>query len=105
MSNQTVPHGVPGQVNIFTLDKNSSITSFGKHNRLLVFGEVNGNVSIREDLNTGPKLSNWEDRAKVASDSYQRMHPEGTWLKPHLEQHEADCIWFEYLVIPSKGSK
>jgi len=31
------PHGVLGQLNVRTLDVDSDVTGFGKHNRLVVF--------------------------------------------------------------------
>lgn len=74
------PHRVPGQINICVLDKDSSITSRGKHNRLLVFYDRSaGTIEIRED-DIGLPTATEEDRQRVACRSYQRMHPKGSRL-------------------------
>ena len=75
------PHGVPGQCNIYTLDVDSEITSFGKHNRLLVFGNRDGTVTIREDLREDLPLSTEVDRQRAAK-GYQRIHPRFSRLHP-----------------------
>lgn len=74
-----VPHGVPGQINVCVLDKESEITGFGKHNRLLVFGSLNEPVvTVREDIK-GLPLSTEVDRKKVLC-GWQRLHPRGKTL-------------------------
>ena len=81
------PHGVPGQLNALVLDVDSEVTSYGRHNRLVVFGPsitqpVEGErnvVTVREDVRPGLPMSTEEDRRRVAS-GFQRMHPKGTRL-------------------------
>lgn len=54
--------GVPGQINVYVLDVESDITTFGNHNRLLVFHNSESNqVEIRED-EIGLPSSAEEDR-------------------------------------------
>jgi hypothetical protein len=75
------PHGVEGQINIFVLDKDSDITGYGKHNRLLVFrgtGKDGFTITVREDIR-GLPLSTEDDRRAVLM-GWQRMHPRGQRL-------------------------
>lgn len=66
-------------VNIHLPDRHSDITGHGRHNRLLVFLDRDGQtVTIREDL-SGLPLSTPEDRRKVTR-GWQRMHPRGSRL-------------------------
>jgi hypothetical protein len=93
-------HGVPGQINTFILDVDSEITSFGKHNRLLVFLDPQtGHIEIRED-DIGLPSSSEEDRRKVANSSSQRMHPKSTklsFLRSELS-HSSTSIWHFYAI-------
>jgi len=74
-------HGQHGHLNVFVLDQNSEVTSFGKHNRLVVGREVeSGEIVVREDIKHGLPMSTEADRQRVAR-GYQRMHPKGTSLK------------------------
>lgn len=76
-----IPHGIPGQLNIYVLDRESDITSFGRHNRLLVSEEIRtGLIHIRED-DIGLPESTEIDRMRVACKTYQRMHPANTRLE------------------------
>lgn len=76
------PHGEKNHINVLVRDQDSEITSFGKHNRLLVFRPVGcaGIITIREDILHGLPMSTEEDRQRVAR-GYQRLHPKGTSLK------------------------
>ena len=69
-------HGIPGQLSRIVLDKESEITGYGKHNRLLVFLCGNGQVMVRED-HIGLCRSTEADRQKVLN-SPRRQHPRKT---------------------------
>lgn len=74
-------HGQKGHLNVLVLDQDSEVTSFGKHNRLVVGREVeSGEIVIREDIKHGLPMATEEDRQRVAK-GFQRMHPKGTSLK------------------------
>lgn len=98
-------HGQPGHLNVFVLDQESEVTSFGKHNRLVVGREVDsGEIVVREDIKHGLSMSTEEDRQRVAK-GYQRMHPKGTSLKliamsgPYPSgDHSHKCIEYRYVI-------
>jgi hypothetical protein len=97
-----VPHNVPNQLNKSILDIQSCVTSYGKHNRLIVFCNLNyATVTIREDIR-GLSLSNEDDRMQVACNTYQRMHPKNTSLvltdKTEYEDDFGKCIYYDYRV-------
>ena len=93
------PHGVSGQLNVYVLDKDSPITGYGAHNRLLVFQDArqSARVTIREDIR-GLPLSTEAQRQKVAA-GYQRMHARGERLT-FVESVRVDVftVNHEYLV-------
>ena len=73
-------HGLADQLNIYTLDVESDVTSFGKHNRLVVFlDNATKHIEIREDIRGLPS-STEKDRQRVAR-GCQRLHPRGTRLR------------------------
>lgn len=96
-SGQDAPHGVAGQINICVLDKDSDITGFGKHNRLLVFGSQRS-ITLREDIR-GLPLSTEDDRKKCLN-SWQRLHPKGITLEwessVEYEGHQGRSIEHSY---------
>lgn len=93
-------HGGTGQLNTHILDVDSEITSYGKHNRLIVFlDRQSGQIEIRED-DIGLPLSSEEDRRKVAHLSSQRVHPKNTKLS-FLRSEQSDSsksIWHFYAI-------
>jgi len=93
------PYGVPGQINIYVLDVDSEITSYGKHNRLLVFlDRASNQIEIRED-NRGLPASTEAYRRKIANGD-QRMHPKNTRLT-YLRSEQSDSqksIWHYYAI-------
>ncbi len=85
-------HGVPGQVNVMVLDVDSDITSYGRHNRLLVFrgtGDESHLITVREDMR-GLPMSTDDDRRRAAR-GWQRLHPVGTRLV-HVGSEEYDAM-------------
>jgi hypothetical protein len=75
--NGKTPHGIPGQFNVYVLDRESDVTNYGKHNRLLVLGNVdNGQVMVRED-HIGLPSATETDRQRVLN-GWQRQHKRGT---------------------------
>ena len=66
-------HGVPYQLNVEILDVDSEVTCYGKHNRLLVFGDGPLRVTIREDIR-GLPMSTEADRQTMAKHPAHRMH-------------------------------
>ena len=94
------PHGVPGQLNIYVLDKNADYTGFGKHNRLIVFKDIaSGEIHVRED-DIGLLPSTETQRQKVACKTFQRQHPRGSRLT--LRKTEQDparkAHWYFYQI-------
>ncbi|WP_418131440.1 hypothetical protein [Variovorax sp. 278MFTsu5.1] len=85
-----LPHGVPGQVNIYVLDKDSDITGHGAHNRILVFGHKDGTITAREDVR-GLPFSTEEQRRKVLN-GWQRQHPRNSRLKLIHQEYGGDSI-------------
>lgn len=99
------PHGVEGHVNVYVLDQESEITSYGKHNRLIVFFDrMSGCVEIREDILHGLPDSTEADRQRVAR-GYQRMHPKGSKLEllSTFDDESArgrwKCRWYRYAIV------
>lgn len=97
-----VPHGVPGQLNICVLDTDSDVTDYGRHNRLIVMGDLGPgdkvvSVTIREDLR-GLPLSTEEDRMRVAM-GWQRQHPQRTRLVFKGKEEEEHCIHWKYEIV------
>lgn len=84
MQHNRQPHGVPNQMNIFELDRHSSITSFGKHARCTVMKDVEtGKIEVRVDHTTSdPDLPapSIEQLLRVAKHSDQRLHARGERL-------------------------
>ena len=73
-------HGEEGHLNIRVRDQDSVVTGFGKHNRIVVFGELDGSmVEAREDFKWGLPTATDEQRRKVMN-GWHRMHPKGTRL-------------------------
>jgi len=94
------PHGVPGQFNVCVLDKDSDVTSFGKHNRLAVFLDRSaGSIEIRED-DIGLPWSTEADRQKVACRTYQRLHPKNSRItfQRREESPSGKNIWHIYRI-------
>lgn len=90
-------------VNTLIDDKDSEITSFGKHNRLLVSQDTEYRewISIRED-NIGLPYSTEFDRRKIAN-SWQRMPPKGkrlfyicseTYFSNGMERIQHDYLYY-----------
>lgn len=91
----TQPHGIPGQMNIYVLDRDSDITGYGTHNRLTVFGD-GGLIEVREDL-IGLPAATEAHRQRVLR-GWQRLHPRGTRLT-HTDSHTTDrSVWHTYTV-------
>lgn len=61
-------HGVSGQLNVFVLDVDSVVTSYGEHNRLCVFLPRGGEVYIREDLHGLPESTEAQRRTVALKD-------------------------------------
>lgn len=80
----SIGHGVEGQLNRLVLDVDSEVTGFGTHNRLVVFGDLDGSqVFVREDVSDDPALplsTEWQ-RLSVAHHPSHRLHPAGTTLE------------------------
>lgn len=98
-------HNQPGQVNGYVLDVDSDITSFGKHNRLLVFGTLDHKIiEIRENVR-GLPMTTETDRQRVAK-GYQRLHPRGSKLvyRSHVQwEHRGETIIdYTYDVVGAK---
>ena len=75
------PHGQPHHLNVAVLDEDSEATGYGAHNRLVVFGDVNGpGITIREDTWRGLPMSTEAQRRKVAN-GWSRLHPKGSRLR------------------------
>ena len=66
-------HGIPNQLNVEILDVDSEVTCYGKHNRLIVFGDGPMQVTIREDIR-GLPMSTEADRQTIAKHPAHRMH-------------------------------
>lgn len=69
-------HGVPGQLNVYVLDVDSEVTSFGKHNRLVVFrgtGDESDLLYLREDVRGRP-MTTETDRRRIARHPHHRLH-------------------------------
>ena len=101
------PHGISGQINVCVLDVDSDITSFGKHNRLLVFKDCkSGQIEIRED-NIGLPFSTEKDRRRVANQTYQRLHPKHTKLVFLRSEQDASTksVWHYYKINNGIGLK
>lgn len=95
------PPGIPGQLSSYVQDKDSSITSFGKHNRLIVFGDYgNGEIELREDF-IGLSYATEEDRLRVANETFQRMHPQGSQLVflGTEEGYDGKTRWHRYRIV------
>lgn len=93
-------HNMPGQLNGYVLDIDSSITSYGKHNRLLVgrgTGQEQNLVTIREDKRGFP-LSTEKDRRKVLR-GYQNPLNRGERLVYLSSTNGLTSIWHEYAAI------
>jgi hypothetical protein len=87
-------------LNVYTPDIKSDITSKGKHNRLLVFKDGNA-IEIREDYQ-GLPMSTESDRMRVANDTYQRMHGKGSYLNL-VDVFDYDgSVWYRYSIDNSK---
>lgn len=103
---QRLPHGVPGQVNIYVLDTESDITGYGKHNRLLVFMNRSARtIDIRED-NIGLGWSTEMQRRHVACKTFQRMHPRNTDLvfQHYEESADGKQRWYSYTFVPKTNA-
>lgn len=78
-------HGRPHQINGYTLDRDSSITSFGAHKRCVVFGALDGStVEVRVDDVPGDEDLPWptvEQVMAVARHQTHRVHPKGSRLE------------------------
>lgn len=91
-------HGLSGQINAYIRDIDSDITGFGKHNRLIVFGDLEGkSVTIREDLR-GLPMSTERDRRKIVN-GWVRQHPRGSKLVYVTSEGFGNSVFHEYLVV------
>lgn len=70
------PHNVPGQLNVYVLDAESEVTSYGAHNRLIVSRETTGErlLTVREDVGTGPRRATEEEVRAVLNHPAHRLH-------------------------------
>ena len=66
-------NGIPDQLNVEILDVASEVTCYGKHNRLIVFGDGPLRVAIREDIR-GLPMSTEADRQTIAKHPDHKMH-------------------------------
>lgn len=74
-------------LNYFTKDEDSEITSYGKHNRLLVFyDKKNQRIEVRED-DIGLPAAELGDAIKIAMGKH-RVHPLGYSLR-----YERCVLW------------
>ena len=106
------PHGQPNNLNLVMLDVDREITGYGKHNRLVVFGSMDGSyVHIRDDIIPGRNLATPTpaQRLKVAN-GRDRMHPRGTRLEyvSSSEPYSGSQNWASIdhmynIVRPKKG--
>jgi hypothetical protein len=110
------PHGVEGQLNIYVLDRESSLTNFGRHARAIVFRDVaSGRISIRvdrTDCDAGLPEPSLIDLLKVAQRPEYRLHPPGTSLA-HVESVMASTprvpgvrasTWHEFEIVPKRAA-
>lgn len=78
------PHAVPNQMNIFELDRHSSITSHGKHARCSVFKDVaTDKIEIRVDHTLSDAdlpAPTMKQMLRVAKHPDHRLHPLGKRL-------------------------
>lgn len=95
---QRIPHGVSGQFNIFVLDRESDVTGYGEHNRLVVFGNPdNIQITLRGDSIGLPSASE-KQRQKVLN-GWQRQHPRGTTLQLVCCERTTKNTWWYYNVV------
>ncbi len=90
-TNQQQTHGKPHQINIYVVDRESSITSKGLHKRCIVFKAGNA-IEVRVDNVAGDEDLPWPtlDQVKaMANHPDHRMHGRGVKLQ-HLETHEPE---------------
>lgn len=84
VTNLRIAHGKPNQLNIYVLDRDSSITGYGAHKRCIVFGSLCGSqIEVRVDAVEGDEDLPWPTEAqvrKVASHPHDRLHGRGTKL-------------------------
>jgi len=93
------PHGEEGHLNIYTKDQDSDVTGFGRHNRLIVFGDVkDSTVEIREDIRWDLPLSTEAQRKKVYL-GWQRQHPKETTLRYIGSEQVSDSIYHDYQIV------
>ncbi len=76
-------------------DLESDVTSYGAHNRLIVFADVHEPlVTIREDRQ-GLPMSTETQRMKVAN-SWQRMHPRWAILTLRNVTEYNNSVFYDY---------
>lgn len=96
-------HGVDGQLNVVVLDVDSSVTNYGRHNRLVVMRDVADPtlLTVREDLRGLPMSTETDQRR--AANGWQRLHPRWSRLEhlrsvPYTIAGFGDCIDHEYRI-------
>lgn len=68
-------HHVPGQLNIYVLDKDSEVTGRGQHNRIRVGLDVETRLlEADEDCGTGPRLATLDEIRKVINHPNHKVH-------------------------------
>lgn len=103
-------HGRPGQINCYTLDRDSSLTSFGAHKRCVVFGALDGStVEVRVDDVQGDSDLPWptvEQVMAVARHQTHRVHPKGSKLVLISEADASNTPtrskWFSFQVLAGR---
>lgn len=70
-------------LNTLTPDRESDITSYGRHNRLIVLGDIARDrvvsVTVREDVDGLPYAT--EADVRRVANGWQRQHPRGARLR------------------------
>jgi hypothetical protein len=99
MAQHRMPHGVPGQINGYTLDRDSVITGYGKHYRVLGVHPSGDTLEIRVDHTGGPRMPTVAEVLAVArKDQYLR----GEWSYQHTTETVSsdgrypDATWFVF---------
>jgi hypothetical protein len=99
-----VPHGVPGQLNIYVMDVDSDVTGYGRHNRLTVTGSLDKKfITIRED-DIGLPASTEDDRMDIANSQMRRLHPRGARLEFFSSVRYDNSIDWTYRIVRPKSN-
>ena len=87
-------HGVPNQINVYQLDKDSVITSYGKHWRVLGFWE-GSSVTARCDSGVGVEPTDSEILSVLRKTEYIKGRgwrvAERTYYPSYADF--SDCFW------------